>query len=75
MNLLEQYILEIANVKDVTDEWVDYMRSNGHPDYKAEEPMLKVVCRETCYGSESIQEHTWRKSEYEKYKEQGFYMG
>ena len=75
MNLLEHQILEIVNVQDVTDSWVDYMRKNGHPDFEADEPMLKVFCRETCYGSESMCKHTWRKSELEKYKAQGFYMG
>ena len=68
MNLLEHYIDEVISVKDVTDK---YTRSIGK---KPHSKLFEVVCKINCYGhKEEVKKH-WFESEWNRIKEQGYYM-
>ena len=74
MNLLEHYIKEVISVEDVTEEWENFMRKDD-PNFVENDPMLKVEMIVSCYSSmiyETIK--TLHKSEWDKIKEQGYYM-
>ena len=75
MNLVECYIENVLSVEDSTSEFTTYMQTDGnHPDFIPDEPYLSVTCEVNCYGSKSTKTHLWRKSEYERYLEQGYYL-
>ena len=73
MSLLEHYIVDVISVTDVTTEYEKGIR-RFEPDYHAEEVIVRVALKEDCYGQSELVKKIWRKSEWEKIKEQGFYM-
>lgn len=74
MNLLEHYIIQILSVEDCTDEFVEYMKKD-HPDFEANEPFVCVELLADCYGRVGKHTRMWKKSEFEKIKEIGYFMG
>ncbi|WP_143322828.1 hypothetical protein [Clostridium sp. HBUAS56010] len=75
MNLVECYIENVLSVVDKTPEFVTYMQTDGgYPDFVPGEPYLEVLCNVNCYGSKTTETHLWKKSDYEKYLEQGYYL-
>ncbi|QIW88751.1 hypothetical protein P59_154 [Bacillus phage P59] len=66
MNLLENYIVEVHSVGPCTAEWV-----KEFPDRE----LLEVDVTTNCYGRENRHTHVWSTTEWEKIKEQGYYMG
>ncbi len=75
MNLIECYIEKVLSVEDSTSEFTTYMQTEGdHPEFIADEPYLNVICVVNCYGRRSTELHLWRKSDYEKYLKQGYYL-
>ena len=71
MNLLEHYIIDIVSVEDCTDEFVEYMKKDGKPNFKAEEPYYNVEILADCYGRIGRYKQMWRKSELERNKKAG----
>lgn len=72
MNLVEHCIEKVFSIEEVT-EWEEYMKK-ANADFDKNNPMLEVKMLINCYGR--IQEITkwFYKSEWEKIKEQGYYM-
>jgi hypothetical protein len=66
MNLLEVYLEEIHSVEPYTAEWV-----KEFPDRE----FVEVDVTTNSYGSIRRSKHVWTTTEFEKYKEQGYYMG
>lgn len=64
MNLLEQYIKEIHSVEPYTDEWTE----KYHKDF------VEVDLTINCYGSVERKTRIFSEEEWEKTKEQGYYM-
>jgi len=75
MNLLEHHIVQILSVEDCTDEFTEYMKQSGVENFKPEEPYYYVEVLADCYGRMGTHRLMWRKSELERYKEIGFFMG
>lgn len=65
VNLLEQYIVEIHSVKPCTDEWTE----------KFEDDFVTVDITTNCYGSKRRHSPIFSVTDWERYKEQGYYMG
>lgn len=65
MNMLEQYIVEIHSVNEYEEEW-----TKEFPDFK----FVEVDVTTNCYGSENRDKRIFNTVEWEKYKEQGYWM-
>ena len=68
MNVLEHYIIEVHVVKDITALY------ESKTCEQAKEPLLEVTMLIDCYGSKSDVRKHFYKSEWERVKEQGYYM-
>lgn len=68
MNLLEHYIKKVHSVTDVTEK---YTTRFGTPPC---EPLLSVDLEYSCYGVTKRDTMRFRKSEYERATEQGYFM-
>lgn len=68
MNVLEHYVKEIHSVEDITEKFVK------HCGYQPEEPLLEVDMTYDCYGIIEREKKTFWKSNFEKAKEEGYFM-
>ena len=68
MNLLECYIVKIFREEDVTEE---YEKRTG---ITAKEPLLRITLTTCCYGVRETSTRFFSKSEWEKAKQQGYYL-
>ena len=66
MNVLEHYIKSIDSEEPYTAEW-----TKDFPDKK----FVKVVLTVDCYGITTVDTHVFNTVEWDKIKEQGYYMG
>ena len=73
MNLLEHYIEKVISVDDVTKEWEKHMQKED-PNYIELDPMLEIKVLVNCMGVEEYNILWYHKSEWDKIKEQGYYM-
>jgi hypothetical protein len=64
MNILEQYIEEVHNVRPYTAEWTK----------KFDKEFVEVDITTNCYGSKKRDTHVFSTVEWEKVVEQGYYM-
>ena len=69
MNLLEHYIKEIHNVQDVSDK---FEKATG---LKPKEPLYEVDITVNCYGVVERTRKFMSKSEFERAKKQGYFLG
>ena len=69
MNLLEHYIKQVHNIKDVTNDY------NNHTNDVALEPLLEVDLTYDCYGA--IQRRTMKfwKNEWDNNIKRGYFFG
>ena len=74
MNLLEHYIKKVISVKDVTQEWEKYMQEEEDPNFIETDPMLEIKALVNCMSVEEYNILWYHKSEWDKIKEQGYYM-
>jgi len=65
MNILEQYIIEIHSIKPYIKEWTE----------KFDKDFVIVDITTSCYGNKKRDKHVFNVDEWEKIKEQGYYMG
>lgn len=65
MNLLEQYIVEIHSVEPYEAEW-----TKRFPKVK----FVEADVTTNCYGRKDRQRHVFNTEEWEKFKEQGYWM-
>ena len=69
MNVLERYIKEIHNVQDVSDK---FEKATG---LKPKEPLYEVDITVNCYGVVERTRKFMSKSEFERAKKQGYFLG
>ena len=69
MNLLENYVKEIHSVTNVTEEFTKYL------GYKPNEPLFEVDLTTISYGITERTTKMFWKSDFDKMKTQGYYMG
>lgn len=68
MNLLENYIVKIHSVKDVTDDFIKHFGDIP------EEPLIKVDFTSTCYGITKRTKKIFLKSEFDIIIQKGYFM-
>ena len=68
MNLLEHYITEIHNVRDVSDE---FEKSTGQ---KSKEQLYEIDVTFDCYGIVERKKKIMSKSKFEQAKKQGYFL-
>lgn len=68
MNLLEHYIKEIHNVKDISDKFEK--ATGGEP----KEPLYEVDVTFDCYGVVERTRKIMSKSDFEQAKKQGYFL-
>ena len=73
MNLLEHYIEKVISVVDVTKEWEKCMQEED-PNFVETDPYMKIKLLVDCMGIEQHKIIRCHKSQWEKIKEQGYYM-
>lgn len=67
MNLVEHYIEKVISIEDVTNKMSKIIKD-------LDEPMYEIKMIVDCYGRVTTEEVIWRKSEYEKNMEIGYYL-
>ena len=68
MNLLEHYIKEIHNVKDVSDKFEE---ATGN---ESKEPLYEIDVTFDCYGVVEHKRGFMSKSDFEQAKKQGYFL-
>ena len=70
--LIKYYIKNIIKIEDVTKKYENGIRL-VEPNYKVDEPRLQVTLKINSYGTTNIIKKIWKQSEFEFYKEQGYF--
>ena len=65
MNLLEQYIEEVIEIKPYEEEWTK----------KYDKKFFEIELISNCYGCREKRKKIWSEGEMKKNIEQGFYWG
>ncbi len=64
MNILENYIKEVISVEPYTEDWTKEFNKE----------FVEVTLKSNCYGNVTEGKHIWSKEDWEKIKEQGYFM-
>lgn len=68
MNLLENYLVEVHEIKPYEEDWTKEEEFKGIN-------FLSVDATWNCYGRENRTKEVFRESEWNSIKEKGYYMG